>query len=45
MLDTPFYCAAGQIKTPTFLFDRLRNAIPASAGSFSRLGAKFPLTP
>ena len=35
MLDTPFYCAAGQIKTPALLFDRLRNAIPASAGSFS----------
>ena len=31
MLDTSFYCAAGQIKTPALLFDRLRNAIPASA--------------
>ena len=39
MLDTPFYCAAGQIKTPAFLFDR-------AAQRYSRIcGIFFALTP
>ena len=38
MLDTPFYCAAGQIKTPAFLFDW------AAPQTFRICGIFFALT-
>ena len=39
MLDTSFYCAAGQIKTPAFLFDRAAHQNSRICGIF------FALTP